>query len=861
MNRLKLILAAAGLVSVALIAQAAPPAGTQIGNQATATYSDSSSITRTVTSNATITIVQQVASASLAAGIAKTANPSGQVSFPQTLTNNGNGTDTFNLTQSNTGSFSFSSVQYYTDANGDGIPDNTTAITNTGEIAAGGTFKFVAVGIVPSTATSGNTNTLTVTATSTFDGTVTATATDTSTITSNAVINVTQAIDVSNGPSPAGPRTLTITYTNVGNTAASNLTLADVIPSGMTYVAGSARWSVTGSGTVLTDASNADSQSGIIYDFGVTQATRATAVIAAVAPGASGSLTFQVNVNSSQASGATAATALTATFGYNDGSSTVSTANTNTVQYTVQSSASISVSSATVASATQGSTVSWANTITNAGNGSDNINLTFGTSTFPAGTTFQLFRSDGVTPILDSNGDGISDTGPIAGSSGTASVVVKAILPPGATGGPYTVQLNARSTVDSTKTGSGTDTLTAITGNTVDITYLTAGGSGSGAGPEASAVATNTTNPGTLSSFTIVVTNTGTTADNYNLGASTDGSFNTTVIPSGWTVVFKDTNGAVVPNTGTIAGQGSATFTVDVTPAAGASGSTDIYVRALSPASGSSDRMHLAVNVTAVRGLAIAPSNSGQLAAGGTIIYTHTISNPSNVLEGDGAASTVTLSSSNSNTAFTSVIYWDQNNNGTLDAADPVLTNLAQLTGGTNGASTAAGLSVGETARIFVKVTAPPGAANATANTTTLTATTTGTINGVAAPGPVNVADNTTVIVTQVSLVKTQALDANCDGTADTAYSTATITSGAIPNACIRYRILATNSGGASISNLVVSDATPINTVYSSTSPASSTTGTVTAPANGSAGTVQATVGTLAPGQSATLEFGVKILP
>ena len=95
-----------------------------------------------------------------------------------------------------------------------------------------------------------------------------------------------------------------------------------------------------------------------------------------------------------------------------------------------------------------------------------------------------------------------------------------------------------------------------------------------------------------------------------------------------------------------------------------------------------------------------------------TIIYTHTISNPSNVLEGDGTASTVTLASSNSNTAFTSVIYWDQNNNGTLDPTDPVLTNLASLTGGTNGASTAAGLSVGETARIFVKVTAPPGAAN-----------------------------------------------------------------------------------------------------------------------------------------------------
>src|ERR1700743_1523103 len=182
MNRVKLALAAVGLVSVALIAQATTPAGTQIGNQASATYTDSSSVSRTVTSNATITIVQQVGSVSLAAGIAKTANPGGQISFPQTLTNNGNGTDTFNLTSANTGTFTFSSVQYYADANGDGIPDNSTQITSTGEVPCDVTFKCVAVGIVPSSSTSVNTNTLTVTATSAFDATQSATATDTSTI-------------------------------------------------------------------------------------------------------------------------------------------------------------------------------------------------------------------------------------------------------------------------------------------------------------------------------------------------------------------------------------------------------------------------------------------------------------------------------------------------------------------------------------------------------------------------------------------------------------------------------------------------------------------------------------------------------
>ena len=42
-------------------AAAAPPAGTPIGNQASATYLDATSTTRTVTSNLVTTIVQQVA--------------------------------------------------------------------------------------------------------------------------------------------------------------------------------------------------------------------------------------------------------------------------------------------------------------------------------------------------------------------------------------------------------------------------------------------------------------------------------------------------------------------------------------------------------------------------------------------------------------------------------------------------------------------------------------------------------------------------------------------------------------------------------------------------------------------------------
>src|ERR1041384_3554576 len=120
-------------------ANAAPPAGTAIGNQASATYVDESSITRTVTSNTVVTIVQQVASFTLTADGDRRANAGGQVAFPHTLTNTGNGPDTFALTQGESGAFTFTSIRMYADANGDGVPDNNTQISSTGEVPAGGT--------------------------------------------------------------------------------------------------------------------------------------------------------------------------------------------------------------------------------------------------------------------------------------------------------------------------------------------------------------------------------------------------------------------------------------------------------------------------------------------------------------------------------------------------------------------------------------------------------------------------------------------------------------------------------------------------------------------------------------------------
>src|SRR5262245_49619409 len=175
-------------ISVASLTFAAAPAGTNIGNQASATYTDAGSVSRTVTSNSVVTVVQQVASLTLTSNNVRTGAIGGQMYYPHTLTNTGNGADSFNLTVLQSGAISLNSVAFYTDANGDGVPDNSTAITSTGELPAGGVFKFVASGAVPTSAVAGNTNTLTVTAASALTPATTASNTDVTTVTGNAVI-------------------------------------------------------------------------------------------------------------------------------------------------------------------------------------------------------------------------------------------------------------------------------------------------------------------------------------------------------------------------------------------------------------------------------------------------------------------------------------------------------------------------------------------------------------------------------------------------------------------------------------------------------------------------------------------------
>lgn len=894
------VLVAGGLVASAPgTALAAPAAGTVIGNQATATYNDAGGTPRTATSNLVQTTVSQVKSFTLTANGARTASAGQTVYYPHTITNTGNGTDTYSFTSpvatggafAHTGPGPGGTPVYYIDADGNGVPDNFTPISTTGPIAAAGVFRFVVAGTVPGSATNGQTGTITV---SVADGTpTTLTNTDTTTV-ANSAVTVTKALSITSGASPnAGPITVTLSYTNSGSAAATNLLVTDVIPTGMTYVANSGRWSVTGA-TVLTDAGAADDQGGIVYDFGVSAAGRVSATIASVPAGFSGTLTFQVSVNAGVAPGFINNAALYQT-------STQASTSTNTASYQVVQTAAVvangSITSSvngtsepvTIASAAAGSTFSFTNVIWNLGNAADTFAISMaGQGTWPAGATFTLLQSDGVTSLIANTTPSIPvySGGCAAGFETDAAnqrcgyrVILRVQLPVSASGGPYSITKTATSGFDNTKTDTVVDTLTVVAANTVDVTNNTARTDSTPAGTAAAGnaattgfgptgttlITTNVVTPSTTTStvtrFQLYVNNTGAINDAFNLAAAGT--------PAGWSVVFRadggagncSTVGATLTSTGTVnAGANRlicAEVTVPVTTSGNAApGTYNLDFSATSALNGTvSDTKRDAVTVNAVNSLTLTPNNTQQTFPGGSVTYTHVLTNLGNVAYAV-PANPITfaagfLSDSRAAQGWTSVAYLDGNGNGVFDpGVDDVAGN--QIT-----AATTLALGVNATRAIFVRVFAPGSATGADpANVTTLTAS-------YNAGALTTSATDSTSVTDGLVLVKMQRT-VNCDGSAPGVFSTAAIAAGPLtaPGQCIGYQITGTNTTAANITAVVINDNIPASTTQRNTCGAPATTvGTITSPGAGLTGTISATVGTLTPSQSAVVTFCVRIDP
>ena len=162
--------------------------------------------------------------------LTKTSGDGLNVDYALTILNSGNGTDKFTLTHFSSHGWQ---VLLYHDINGNGILDasdsSAGSIAATDSVKADSSYKIIARVVVPNNETlNGQSDSTVITAASQFDATKSA-ASILKTNVQAAVIATTAALSVDNAaPNPPGPITFTLSITNNGQSAATNVTIADM---------------------------------------------------------------------------------------------------------------------------------------------------------------------------------------------------------------------------------------------------------------------------------------------------------------------------------------------------------------------------------------------------------------------------------------------------------------------------------------------------------------------------------------------------------------------------------------------------------------------------------------------------------
>lgn len=809
--------------------------------------------------------MQQVPAVNLTAPRNLLRNPGSPVYFPHTVQNTGNGPDRFNLTPvtpANNADGTTNSLAggaptvIYADANRDGVPDSQTPLGQTPTLAPGETFSFVVGDVVPTNTAPAALGSVTVNAASALSSAVTAANADTVTATAGAVVALRKSVSSAGGAPNSSGYTYSLRYTNSGTAASGRITVTDTLPAGLTYTANSGTFNRLPANTPPTD-SPSDGFQGTgtnSIDYRVNGNT-ITFIVPSVPAGQDGLVTFGFSVAATATPGIARNTAQLRYDDNNDDPSGAGTAGTtpdvndssNTVDFSINRNTQVSITDdkQTVAVA-QGGTAVFTNTVTNNGTGTDSFNVTVqAPGSFPAGTSFQLFKPDGQSPLLDTNSDGIPDTGPLA-PGGSYNVIVKATLPPGSTSAStLSVTVTATSVADATKNAVGTDSVPSVTAATVNIANATPNAAGVTDSEDLTVtVATASGNPGATTTIPLTITNNGGRTDSYVLSANNTAPTQQgapgsgTGLPTGYSVVFQDpTTGALASNINNIAAGTSRTVNAVITIPAGAPAGTvtPLYFTATSPTTGASNTIHDAVNVNSVRAITVAPNLTGQVFPGSSVSYVNVVKNNGNQTE-----SNIAVATSGDGNGFTSVVYLDANNNGTLEANETTpITSIASL---------AAGASQNLIVRVFgPSSTGQVGQTNPTTVTATL---------GTGQSG--SATDTTTLVVGDVTLVKSQAVAARAANGTYPAFGTPTQNAQiANPGDRVLYSIQVTNTGATPVDNVKVFDSLPAYTTFVAGS-ATGGTPVPTAP-DATNNSLFFTIGTLAPGASTTVTFQVQI--
>ncbi len=866
---------------------ALPLAGTIISNMAVGEYlEEGTTVVQTSRSNLVETTIVPVYAFRLDQDRTLVTNAGQQVFFSHELRNTGNITDRYQLTLTDpAGGISFANAAVYLDRNRDGVPDGV-ALTPT-QLAALALQAGESVGVLVGatipigTATGAYNNSLILSAKSNSDNSLLVLVNNDSLIISNqAVIKVRKSYSVSQAPSGTVV-TIRLNYENTSAVVSGLVRITDVLTDPrLSYQANSATW--TGGATV-TDAAAGDS-AGLNYEY-VSASETVIAELTSVPANSSGVISFNVLLSAPLAGDIPNTADVVYDPDNNAGTlnNVTTTTNTAIVQvpalYGVELNGLAGSPSALATdnlvirpSVSQGGVASFNNYVWNTGNIADTYNLSINSSNLPAGSVIEFFRADGVTPILDSNGDGIPDTGSLAVGA-SLPIVVKVRFPASYTGGngPYNLFPVAQSIASAATNDDVQDQVTQIETQLVDLFNNndpdpdTGVGNGVIEGAGGAPLKTLSTQAGTTVIYPIKVTHTGTPTQ-YSLAADADLDFAVANLPAGVSVVFAETgiNGNCTP-IGTTTGQTrvlndgeTQALCAVVNVAAGTAAATvDLYFRAFSPTyvstivptNAGSDIIKNALTIANPVNpqLAFTPDLRGQIAPGGTIVYTHVIVNNGATVISPRAGTPFVIT--NDQAGFNTTLYLDANDNGILDAADTIIS------------SALANLQPNDRVRIFAKVEANAGVLLGTENLTLIELYGTGNVK------LEQVQDVTTVSDTLIRLTKLQALDADCNGTPDGSYTTASLPiqrnynpdGSAGAGQCVLYRVIVRNEGTAGIAAFNFRDATPAGTVLR-TAPSCTPVAcsSVTAPSVGSVGTVSGQVPSIAPAASHQFSFAVQ---
>ncbi|MFK7995076.1 MAG: beta strand repeat-containing protein [Granulosicoccus sp.] len=503
-----------------------------------------------------------------------------------------------------------------------------------------------------------------------------------------------------------------------------------------------------------------------------------------------------------------------------------------------------------------GAEVIFTNVITNTGNTDDIFELTVDSGNFPSGTTFTLFDASGSVLLGNANASG-TDSGVMAANE-VRTIIVKALLPAGASGDAPLPDTEYQATVTATSAASPSvsatvdNSLGTIIAASADIHGTDNGTVGANEDPLAGTpygvITTVSGALGTTVNIPLYIDNESGSGSAFQLaaGSSFDGT-TLGALPPGWTVEFFDVDingdptGPAITSTGTSVlaansvdneivaqvfipnnaalavadvaydtnGDGSIDADDDTDGNSDGDGDYPIFFQITSSSTGATDIILDAVDVDAQRAVALVTNSTGQIEQGGRQDYTHTLSNTGNISE------VLELESANSQPGWTNSVSIDTDGDGIGD------TNLASLTPGTISVQQAdttvisvvvtdadtdgnpeLAVQPGYSIPLFASVFAPNNAPLNSVDVLTISATNTDA--DVNAPDA-SVTDQTSLINGQVDIVKTVAVDTDCDGTADSAFLQTQSTT-VEPTQCAIWQIRVENTGSADAYEVVISD-------------------------------------------------------